>query len=69
MATGIELRCPQCRKRLEPGAENASAPFCSARCVALDLSRWFDGSHAIPGRPEEIEDEGSTLAELPRDRD
>jgi endogenous inhibitor of DNA gyrase (YacG/DUF329 family) len=32
-------------------------PFCSKRCADVDLSRWFGGKYAIPGRdPEEGSD-------------
>jgi endogenous inhibitor of DNA gyrase (YacG/DUF329 family) len=36
-------------------------PFCSERCVDLDLGRWLKGSYRIPSDeapdPDEIEDE------------
>jgi endogenous inhibitor of DNA gyrase (YacG/DUF329 family) len=28
-------------------------PFCSKRCADLDLARWFKGSYAIPGAPDQ----------------
>ncbi len=37
-------------------------PFCSKRCADIDLHRWLDGVYAIPGKPEEEEDEGSSGA-------
>jgi len=33
-------------------------PFCSKRCADVDLHRWLGGVYAIPGKPEEEEDEG-----------
>lgn len=36
--------CPICGK---PAAE-ASRPFCSERCKALDLHRWLSGAYVIP---------------------
>ncbi|MBT3071458.1 DNA gyrase inhibitor YacG [Rhodomicrobium sp. Az07] len=32
-------------------------PFCSRRCADVDLHRWLGGVYAIPGKPEEEEDE------------
>jgi endogenous inhibitor of DNA gyrase (YacG/DUF329 family) len=45
------LRCPNCRKEVRSGQENASFPFCSARCRAIDLSRWFTGTYRVAGEP------------------
>jgi len=45
-------KCPECGK---PSA-NASFPFCSERCRALDLNRWLSGSYVLP-RPIEPDDE------------
>ena len=47
--------CPICRKP----REEAYKPFCSKRCADVDLGRWFAGGYAIPGRPDENEDEGA----------
>ena len=49
-------RCPICKK---PRSE-AFRPFCSSRCKDRDLTQWFNGGYAVPGRPaspEEIERE------------
>ncbi len=45
-------KCPECGK---PSA-NASFPFCSERCRALDLNRWLSGAYVLP-RPIEPDDE------------
>lgn len=42
-----DLRCPTCRKRVEP--ETPFFPFCSERCRLLDLGRWLDGNYRIAG--------------------
>jgi len=42
-------RCPSCRAPAKPREENPAFPFCSARCRALDLARWFTGSYRVPG--------------------
>jgi len=47
-------RCPSCRARVKPKQENEAFPFCSARCRAVDLARWFTGSYRVPGPPAEV---------------
>jgi endogenous inhibitor of DNA gyrase (YacG/DUF329 family) len=42
-------RCPTCRSPVRPREENPSFPFCSPRCRAVDLGRWFTGSYRFPG--------------------
>ncbi|MEO0621520.1 MAG: DNA gyrase inhibitor YacG [Pseudomonadota bacterium] len=37
-------RCPICGKP----QDKAFRPFCSRRCADVDLSRWLNGSYAIP---------------------
>jgi endogenous inhibitor of DNA gyrase (YacG/DUF329 family) len=52
------MSCPICHKP----AEAASTPFCSSRCRAVDLNRWFTGSYAVPA--VELDDaDAQTLAE------
>jgi hypothetical protein len=34
---------------VRPRVDNPDFPFCSQRCKAVDLSRWFTGSYAVPG--------------------
>ena len=46
-------RCPICGK---PTDDNFR-PFCSRRCADIDLNRWLSGVYAVPGKPEETEDE------------
>lgn len=36
--------CPICKRP----ATTAYHPFCSDRCKLVDLSKWFDGSYAVP---------------------
>jgi len=44
-------RCPNCRGPVKPREENEAFPFCSPRCRAVDLARWFTGSYRVPGPP------------------
>jgi uncharacterized protein len=46
-------RCPHCRAPVKPRKENEAFPFCSPRCRAIDLARWFTGSYRVPGPPTE----------------
>jgi uncharacterized protein len=39
--------CPICRKNVRPRSENASFPFCSARCKTIDLGKWLSGDYRI----------------------
>lgn len=47
------VRCPTCGRVVacEPERRPESFPFCEQRCRLLDLGAWFDGRHAIPGKP------------------
>ena len=58
-------RCPIC-KAAAPGRDaNAAFPFCSARCRAQDLGRWFTGSYVVPGKITEREGGEPTSSEEP----
>lgn len=46
-------RCPICRRP----AQEATRPFCSARCAQVDLGRWMTESYAIPAAPADDEEE------------
>ncbi len=48
-------RCPTCRTPAKPREENPAFPFCSPRCRAVDLGRWFSGGYVVPGRVTERE--------------
>ena len=51
-------RCPICKRAIAQSEEGGSyRPFCSRRCADIDLGRWLTGSYAIPGKPDEPEDE------------
>lgn len=49
----IKGRCPTCSKAFEVDRidDLPSFPFCSERCRLVDLGRWIDESHRIPGPP------------------
>ena len=50
-------RCPICKRPIPQSESENYRPFCSRRCADIDLGRWLTGSYAIPGKPDELEDE------------
>jgi len=40
------MKCPICKKEVQPG--DPEAPFCSERCRLIDLGAWLTEKHAIP---------------------
>ncbi len=53
-------KCPICGNELSGVDVDEYAPFCSERCRAVDLGRWFSDGYAIKGRElgEEFVDGG-----------
>jgi len=45
------MKCPICRKQVQPGTPYA--PFCSERCRLIDLANWAEEKYRIPVRREE----------------
>jgi endogenous inhibitor of DNA gyrase (YacG/DUF329 family) len=46
------MSCPICKKPVSA----ADRPFCSRRCADVDLSKWLNGSYAVPSTdPDDIE--------------
>ena len=43
--------CPTCRKPASDAADTRFAPFCSERCKAIDLARWFMGNYKVASDP------------------
>jgi uncharacterized protein len=39
------MKCPICKKEVEPG--NPEAPFCSERCRIIDLGNWASEKYVI----------------------
>lgn len=48
-----DLHCPTCDRIVE---DDATRPFCSAKCRLADLAQWFGGHYTI-SRPIELDDE------------
>ena len=51
------VNCPVCKKPVEWTAVARFRPFCSQRCKAVDLAKWFTGSYAVPGAPVRSDDD------------
>ena len=66
-------RCAECGGEMPPREGNQSFPFCSKRCKAIDLSRWFNEEYAISVTPDQTErslpDEDDLFEEAQRQRD
>jgi endogenous inhibitor of DNA gyrase (YacG/DUF329 family) len=63
VANNAKARCPVCGK---PAAARFR-PFCSGRCVDVDLARWFTGAYRIPS--EEPGDGPDDFSEGPEDEE
>ena len=48
-------KCPICDGAVKPRAENASYPFCTARCKMIDLGKWMNEEYRVP--VEELEED------------
>ena len=49
------MRCPTCKRQLEPEAEPEGrkfAPFCSERCKLIDLGKWLGEDYRVPEGPD-----------------
>ena len=51
------MKCPVCKRDVEPGGPEF--PFCSERCRIVDLGNWSAGKYVIsePVTPQPPEDE------------
>ena len=47
------MKCPICDRPRDAKYR----PFCSKRCVDIDLARWLDGSYAIPDEGSDMNDD------------
>lgn len=55
--------CPVCHKPTVAAAK----PFCSERCRAVDMNRWFSGGYAMPAvELDDVDLEALEAAENPQ---
>jgi len=58
--------CPICHKPVPKSAADAGVlPFCSKQCADIDLSRWLNGTYAIPA----VEMDGDATAGKDKEAD
>lgn len=58
--------CPICKRLVAEGRPaNPDAPFCSARCRAVDLGRWLGGEYRIAAH-DDVPDEDDVAQALSR---
>lgn len=68
------MRCPICKEKSAPRAQNKAYPFCSDRCRMVDLGRWLNEDYTISEPlwtdPEAADSgEGLESAGTPRSKD
>jgi endogenous inhibitor of DNA gyrase (YacG/DUF329 family) len=44
------MRCPICKKEVEPGS--SYVPFCGDRCRLFDLANWATDKYGFPASAE-----------------
>ena len=59
------MKCPICRKPVQPRAANRAFPFCSDRCKLLDLGKWLGEEYRVPGPSLGDGDEGAPREDDP----
>lgn len=62
-------RCPTCKKEAKPRAGNPAFPFCSERCKAIDLGKWFNGEYRVARPLQDGEQASGGAQEGPGDTD
>ena len=70
------LKCKTCGRSFSFTSvqSHPSFPFCSERCQAVDLGRWFNGDYVIPGHElddliDELSAEGDGSASVHYEND
>lgn len=61
------IPCPTCKEPSVLPPDNATFPFCCAKCQLLDLGRWMEGAYALDpatGALEVIDPETAEVVEL-----
>ena len=53
METLIQIKCPQCQKKVAWSADNLYRPFCSQRCKTIDLGAWASEVYKLQAKEEQ----------------
>lgn len=48
------VKCPICRKPVDPAANVSTFPFCCDRCRLVDLNRWMTEDYHVPVETERV---------------
>lgn len=48
------VKCPICRKAVDPAANVSTFPFCCDRCRLVDLNRWMTEDYPVPIETERV---------------
>ena len=43
------MRCPTCKRPVDPNSNNRFRPFCSERCQMIDLGTWVEERYTVAG--------------------
>lgn len=54
----MRVNCPTCGKPVEWTEAERFRPFCSERCMLIDLGEWASEGYAIPAEDAPPDDEG-----------
>ena len=54
----VKSRCPTCQARVTLDQENKWRPFCSERCMLIDLGEWMTERRGIPAAEDSDVTEG-----------
>ena len=63
----MNVKCPNCQKKVEWNDDFPDRPFCSERCKMIDLGQWSAEEHAIPGKSVEEELMSEQLKQIDTD--
>ena len=50
------VTCPTCGAKVKWNENQPWRPFCSERCRLIDLGKWADEEHRIPGEETIVRD-------------
>jgi hypothetical protein len=59
MTSSTVIRCPSCKREVEPPVRNRTFPFCSERCRTIDLGRWLGEEFRLSSNSPDDDEDGS----------
>ncbi len=67
MTTSFE--CPICKRKVAAPEQNPHFPFCTDRCRAIDLGKWFGGEYRFAVASADEDDDGGAAPGVPPQSD